>query len=144
MLKKHTGKQTLKKSMFHCALFEMTLWVILSKGLFEWLYSALAPFWWYCIIYSHEAVKCSYSKVKDNKSCCFSCSQRRIEKIDIFCVFKHTYTKAPWLSKDVCTVLFLSCLPTHKTGCYHIKAVAVKSAHRFCTPTHSGCDQTIL
>jgi len=41
---KHTRKWTLKKNMFHYALSDMTSWVIVSKRLFEWLYSALAPF----------------------------------------------------------------------------------------------------
>lgn len=91
--------------MFHCALFEMTLWVILSKGLIEWLYSALAPFWLYCIIYSHGAEKCSYCKVRDGKSTHAASHAlkeilRSIEKTNILCVFKHTHThKTPMTFK---------------------------------------------
>lgn len=124
--------------MFHCAPFEMTFWVILSKGLFEWLYSALVPFWIYGIIYSHETETCSYCKVKDGKSTHAASHAlkeiwRNIEKINKFCVFKHTHTKHDF-QKIFVQYFFLSCLPSQKPGCYHIKAVSVKSAPDFSLP----------
>lgn len=148
MLKSHTRKWTLKKSMFHCALFETTLWVILSKGLFEWLYSALAPFWWYCIIYSHEAEECSYCKVKDGKwthatSHSLKEKLRSFEKINIFHVFKRTH-KTPMTFKRCLYSTFTFLFTFLKTRLFHIKLVAIRSAHGFFTPTNRGCDQIIL
>lgn len=102
--------------MFHCALFDMTLRVIVSKRLFELLYSALAPFGYIalsilprqrngCIVKQRmvQATQGSFHALKE--------ILRNIEKINISGVFKHT-KKIKKLFKEICAILFLSHLPT--------------------------------
>lgn len=102
--------------MFHCALFDMTLWVIVSKRLFELLYSALAPFGYIALsilprqrngcIVKQRMVQATHGAFHALKEIL-----RYIEKINISGVFKHT-KKLKKLFKKNCAILFLSHLPT--------------------------------